>query len=397
MTEVLAESSISPAATALTARKSAAPASASKAHPLRARWLELLNLDRLAPPRLHPDLATDAEALGNSEPTIYARSEDDALRALAVIPRTSRTFRTLPLLSSKLRGQWLLGARILCIDAQTESTHFTRWVAEQLRQAQSDFVLLEDLEIGSPLWNAASDLGRREGVRVLEYHRREPRWWIDFPDLAAKYWEKFSKKTAANFRRRARKFEHQLVRFDQADGIDEFLQKAHAVTCKSWQWVQLRRGVHNDDRERRFLQLLSDHGAMRCYLLATKDGTPISYVLGYQWGECYYYDKVGYDPDFTQESPGTVLLVKLIDDLIAHRPPKLLDFAPGLHDYKETFGNRQTMNGSLLIVRNATWPSLVARLDRWNYVGRAAAHGLARKALAASGLLPLMRRLKKKS
>jgi len=368
---------------------------------LRAQWLQLLARDRRATVHLHPNLATNAESLGGHEPCVYSRwSADDerTLASLAVAPITRKPFRMLPGLTKRLRGQWLVGGRVLGADDQTECREFLRWSIAQMNGGRGDFMLLEDIAIGEPLWEAAQALRTTREITVLEHLRREPRWWIDFPAGTPKnYWDKFSKKTASNFRRRARKFEHKLVRYDRADQIDEFLKQAHDVTTKSWQWIQLRRGVHNDDRERRFLRLLAEHDAMRCYMLTSKDGQPIAFLLGYQWNGCYVYDKPGFDPAFTNESPGTVLLVKLIDDLIDHRPPRTLDFGPGLHEYKETFGNRQTLNGSLLLVRKAMRPGIVARLDRWNYVARNAANRMAHRALAVSGLLPLVRRMRKKS
>ena len=113
------------------------------------------------------------------------------------------------------------------------------------------------------------------------------------------------------------------------------------------QYLGLR--VQNDDAELKLLTFLATQQALRCYLLF-KDETPVTFFIGHQFNGCFHLDEIGYDRAFAKHSPGQVLFLKILDDLLAHNTPDWLDFGGGDAQYKRTFSNHASRSGNMLLV-----------------------------------------------
>ncbi len=141
-------------------------------------------------------------------------------------------------------------------------------------------------------------------------------------------------------------------------------------------------------QERRYHQLLAEHGALRSYVLDTPDG-PIAFLRGIQTGDCYVHDEIGFDSDHAKLSPGTILLYHALEDLTADRCPRRLDFGLGDAEYKRHFGNQETQSGPVVAVARRMRPRAALMVEQ---LRRTADHR-ARELLRRTGLYERMRRL----
>jgi CelD/BcsL family acetyltransferase involved in cellulose biosynthesis len=126
---------------------------------------------------------------------------------------------------------------------------------------------------------------------------------------------------------------------------------------------------------RRVLGDFAERGWLRAYVLHC-GGTPCAFAVGYQARAVYHYQEIAYDPAFAACSPGTVLLMRLLEHLFEFDRPDQLDFGVGVDAYKERFGTRAEPIISGLLFR-ATRPNAL----------RVAAHELwlgARRALSGA-------------
>jgi hypothetical protein len=80
-------------------------------------------------------------------------------------------------------------------------------------------------------------------------------------------------------------------------------------------------------------------------------GRPIAYHLGFETHGKYIFYKPTFDVDFWDHSPGTVLLIKLID-YIKHYDITELDFATGGEWYKSRFSNFSRDNYKIIMHRS---------------------------------------------
>lgn len=185
-----------------------------------------------------------------------------------------------------------------------------------------------------------------------------PRPWhlLQLDESFEAYLKSMSAKARANIRRTSRQLSKaadgnvNLRRVTTIDDVPEFLEGAVKVSRRSWQHKVLGERVRADESGRRSLEDLASRGVLRCYLLECR-GAPCAFVIGYQYCGVYQYAEIGFDEDFAEYSPGTVLLFHIIEDLHEHNPPTTFNFGVGDSTYKRRFGNCRRSDVSCLIMR----------------------------------------------
>ena len=74
-------------------------------------------------------------------------------------------------------------------------------------------------------------------------------------------------------------------------------------------------------------------------------------MLGFEYTDCYYYTDVGYDPEYASWSVGTILQLKVLQDLYeGGSPPSLFDFSTGYGSHKARFGNVSRLEANVLLL-----------------------------------------------
>jgi hypothetical protein len=98
-------------------------------------------------------------------------------------------------------------------------------------------------------------------------------------------------------------------------------------------------GLDISPRAHHLLHLLQARkGWLRVYVLFDAD-TPVVFWIGAVYGGWFYSEGTGYDPDYGDFSPGTFLLVKMINDF-CEEGLQGIDFGLGDAMYKRRFGNQ---------------------------------------------------------
>jgi CelD/BcsL family acetyltransferase involved in cellulose biosynthesis len=156
----------------------------------------------------------------------------------------------------------------------------------------------------------------------------------------------------------ARKLPHVVRCFDDLGQLPDFLMKAHAVSCRSWQAKRLGMAVSPQPADHPLLAFAAEMGALRSYVLEQNE-QPIAFAICTQWNGGFLYDRVGFDPAFSEYSPGKVLLYRIIEDLLGRNTPRTFDFGEGDSEYKRIFGTRSCLTAPLALVRPAARPRLL--------------------------------------
>jgi Acetyltransferase (GNAT) domain len=205
-----------------------------------------------------------------------------------------------------------------------------------------------------------------DGVRMLHVVR--------LPDTFEAYLAKFKHKKRYNLVRQERLLrDHvdgrlELRRIERVDQVASFRDAVASVIRDAWQGKIATPEAYTILHDRKPFEDLAERGLFRSYVLDCA-GTPSAFVLGYQFGDIYHYAEIAYSQAYARFSPGTTLLYLLIQDLIGHRAPRLLNFGIGDAVYKREFGNVQFQDASVLLldrtrrfrVWSATWGSVSAR------------------------------------
>jgi hypothetical protein len=171
-----------------------------------------------------------------------------------------------------------------------------------------------------------------------QYHR----YYIDLQGTFTDYLGKFSAKSRSTLQRKVRKFaefsggEVSWRVFRHPQEMDEFYHLAREVSQKTYQERLLNVGLPEGDEFRRELRELSTQEMLRAYILF-HDERPIAYLYCPIQEDILFYRHLGYNPDFKQWSPGTVLQHVALESLFAEGKFRMFDFTEGQGPHKEFF------------------------------------------------------------
>ncbi len=250
-----------------------------------------------------------------------------------------------------------------------------------------DLATLEELPLDCPIAQAIGG-GRSAGLSVVE-RARGPHWLVDLPKSPEEILGRFSSKTRSTFGRKARKLEKEVgplwlrVHAKPEEQLP-FLKTVEAVARKTYHYRLLGRRITSDNDElRRNLEAWATRGWVRAYVLGAGERC-LAYVICYRVGRRFFYEIPGYDPDLASHSPGNVLLVKLLEELVGSGLADELDFGAGDADYKRLFGTRSFDEASFFLVRRRLYAQGAVRAERaFAWGSRQAVHALDRLGVKA--------------
>ena len=157
------------------------------------------------------------------------------------------------------------------------------------------------------------------------------------------YKKSFKSKTRSGIQRKVNKFaklgggEIDFRVYTETEELQEFLTYATQLTQKTYQTKLLDAGLPEDEQYRRQLLEMAAANKVRAFLLF-KENRPVSYLLLDAVGDTLVYRYLGYDPEESKTSPGTVLHWLVLQYLTDQDHFKYLDFTEGEGQQKRTFG-----------------------------------------------------------
>jgi len=280
------------------------------------------------------------------------------------------------IMTLKLRAAHLLGGAPLASGRPAALAD----VVDRLWRERPDLdaLFLKGVPAGCEAWAGWEDgLKARGNALLYSEHGKRPLYTIALPDSFDAYLARFGSKKRYNLRRQVRVLEEQLgglelVRVEREEQVEEFVRQAQHIAQRTWQHQAIGPlGIERADIGLRLADL-ARRGLLRSYVLRS-GGRALAFVLGYQGRGVFHYADIGHDAGLSKFSPGTVLLYRLIEDLIAHQRPQTLNFGIGVSEYKRQFATEVREETSLLILRDTLanrvrvglhrgWRGLLARL-----------------------------------
>jgi CelD/BcsL family acetyltransferase involved in cellulose biosynthesis len=205
-------------------------------------------------------------------------------------------------------------------------------------------VLLRYLEPGCELHRAATST--EPSHRREHFLPRRPHWSMTIGDSLNETLSRRSAKTRENIRRTVRRIERELegrlhldVLRDLADAPRLF-SAVDAVAATAYQHDPST-FFRNSELERQLVLLGLSRGWYRAYVLSVDD-RPIAFWTGFSYGGTFgWRGATGYDPAFARLSPGTYVLVRLLEDLSRDPAVQLFDIGGGDVEYKRYFGDHR--------------------------------------------------------
>ncbi|QLC23764.1 GNAT family N-acetyltransferase [Parasphingopyxis algicola] len=219
--------------------------------------------------------------------------------------------------------------------------------------------------------------------------QRYARRYADLSCSFDDYMATFSGKSRSTLRRKVRKFAKltggtlDLRAYRTADEIAEFQGLARRVSAKTYQEKLLDAGLPDDPGFEARMMRAAARDAARGWLLFA-DNEPVSYLYAPADGDTLIYAYLGYDPDWARHSPGTVLQVEAMRQIIEEGRFRRFDFTEGDGQHKRQFATGSVDCVDLLLLRRTLGNRvLVAALKTFDagiaFAKRLGLGGLARR------------------
>jgi CelD/BcsL family acetyltransferase involved in cellulose biosynthesis len=270
---------------------------------------------------------------------------------------------------------------------------------------------LEDVLAGAP--PPAPPAGR-DGVRVLsaptarlaEVAARYPgmvagarqnyrRHYIAMEGGFANYMARFSGKTRATLRRKAKKLAEEAGGYHVSEHrtpaeIEAFVALALPLSARTYQARLLDAGLPGTTAAQRAMLEAAQADAIRCYLLHAR-GQPVAYLALPVEGATLVYAHLGYDPDWARLSVGTVLQMTALERLFAEARYRWFDFTEGDGAHKAMFGTHAAECSSLILLEPTLANRTLLRARGAFDAGVAGAKSLAARSGALGRIRGLLR------
>jgi hypothetical protein len=220
----------------------------------------------------------------------------------------------------------------------------------------------------------------------------EPHHAMRLPENIEQVYEGFSHGLRGQLRRKQKKVLKEFngsvkfTCFRNADELDRVFEQAEGIAKKTYQ-RGLGVGFEDTKAMRGRLNLCAQMGWLRAGMLYIED-RPCSFWIGTVYDGVFVSDFLAFDPDFRDYSPGSYLLITMIEEF-CKEGVKAIDFGFGPGEYKERFGNSQLRETSVYIFAPGFKGITLNALRTMTVL----AENLVKKTLQRTKLLPRIKRL----
>ncbi len=208
----------------------------------------------------------------------------------------------------------------------------------------------------------------RQGPYVAYCLKAYLRCYIDMSGDFDTYQAKFSSKTRSSINRKVRKFSDHAGALDfrcyqTPSELKEFFELARPVSASSYQERLLDCGLPTDQQFMDDAIQAASLDQIRAFMLFSGDQA-VSYLYCPVQDGVLEYAFLGYLPDFSKLSPGTVLQWLALERLFAEKRFTAFDFTEGESEHKRFFSTHQTPCKLQLLLRPALPARIKVRLQR---------------------------------
>jgi CelD/BcsL family acetyltransferase involved in cellulose biosynthesis len=313
-----------------------------------AAWLAALDQTQFPSPLLHPQVLQIPDA------TTYALFGGSDDPWLAFFREGAVPIIRLPLLAKipGIRVHRLLEGGLLGAATSGRVERLAKASSELIMHGCAPAMLFESIPIGGELWRALLRCASEPGLMLNVIGTPQPHWYLDMPNNFGQYWQSFSAKSRKNLGRLLRSFQHTLHHVSKPSEVPALVEQLAMISSRSWQAGRIGLRIKSDDATRRHLAALASIGALRSYILE-HEGSPVAFILGTQYRGRFIVDEMGFDASLRSASPGRILCLLMIQDLLNSQSPLELDFGTGDAAYKQYFGTRHQVVASVVLARHS--------------------------------------------
>lgn len=187
---------------------------------------------------------------------------------------------------------------------------------------------------------------------VLPYGDAYQRRTIRLPEDLEKYISGLGYSTRYEVRRAIRKLNKQATVayrvYTRPEDVAELVRLLHSISVKTYQHQLLNLGISEDEETYRNLSFAAEKGWLRSLILFCDD-KPVAFEHGFFYHNVYYLTHMGYDPDWSKSSVGTIAHIYTVEHLI-QRGAIQFDFLYGDNGSKKRLSNESHQEQNFYLV-----------------------------------------------
>jgi hypothetical protein len=259
-------------------------------------------------------------------------------------------------------------------------------IMQSLGKGEADLAFFNHLRIGSPLFDKATQspgFFLRDHFQTSQTHRS-----MRLPASKEHFEAAVSAKLRKHQRYKKLVRDHagdvKLTHFSGTEGLDQVVRDVDEIAKKTYQ-RGLGAGFVDTREMRERLQVEAEKGWLQTFILYA-GGKPCAFWMGNLCGGQLYSGFMGYDPAFSQYSPGMFLITKAIEELSAKNGDlriEHIDWGLGDAEYKTHLSTDDWKEASVYIFAPTAKGFFLNLLNS----GAAAIDGTAKKVLEKTALI----------
>ncbi len=191
----------------------------------------------------------------------------------------------------------------------------------------------------------------------------EPHWQTKVPDTVEDLYSRFGRKRRKEWKRLSKRLEEaaggqiEVKSYRHECQIDEFARIASKISTVTYK-DKIGAGFEDTSQTRSLLVQAAQSNWWRGYVLYAGD-EPCAFESGVIYERTYFAEVIGYDHHWGPFSPGTILFIKVLEELCRSRSVNIFDYGFGNAEYKERFGTDFWLEGSVHIFAPRLYPILL--------------------------------------
>jgi len=219
-----------------------------------------------------------------------------------------------------------------------------------LQRGEADLVCLNYINAHSDLFRLAQEKAGflcRDRTVQTQWH-----WKASLPESLDAFLRRLNGKQRSRVRRMEEKFEQEFhgrtayKRFGDYADLGRLADDLEAVSRKTYQ-RSLGAGFIKNAEQLQRLALSRRLGWLQGVVLHIDD-KPCAFWIGSLYRNILHTEATGYDPSYREHQVGTLVFLKLVEDLCRERITAI-DFGLGDAQYKKRFGDEHWQDGSVRI------------------------------------------------
>jgi len=230
-----------------------------------------------------------------------------------------------------------------------------------LHSGRVDMVFFNHLGIDSPVYELCKTM---PGFFSRgHFASAEPHWHTSVPDSVQEFYSHIPNSRKRRWRRDIRQLEKissseiKVVCYRELSDVDYLIDVACRIVESTYK-SGLAVGFTNSNVNRALLEKNARDGKLRAYILYVGD-EPCAFQFDVLYGKIQFTEFGSFDPRWSRGSPGTVLLIKVLEQLCQDSEVSIMDYGFGHALYKSKFGTKHWMEENVCIYAPRLRPVLI--------------------------------------